>query len=621
MLKQQIFSLLRQLLFWLLVFATGRLLFLVYVSGSVRTAGIPISEVLQTFYYALMLDISTASYLLIIPFFLLLIQSYFRAGWADAFNKVYTAVVLLVFLLITVAELALYAEWESKLSFKALVYLRHPAEVINSVSNRQLFAGLFLVIVQFLFFCWLYKRCFYKPFIRNQKTRRIWKAVFVLLAPGLLLLGIRGGFGEIPITSSKSYFSKNNLLNLAAVNSAYNLVFSAIDYFQIKESNRFSTLPSDKAKALVGQIHEVSKDSTVSVLNSSRPNIVIILLESWPGDVIESLGGEAGITPEFSKLEKDGLLFTNFYATGNRSQQAMASIYGGLPALPVTTLADHPEKYYAVPSLVKKLNEEGYYSSFYFGGQLMYGNIKSFLVYNEFDRLVEGDDFDSQVPRGKMGVHDEFLFERFARELDTGPRPFFATAFTLSSHSPYDQPGERPIKHIESENDFVNSVFYADQALGRFFEQVKTKPWFDSTLFVILSDHSHPSYKNYPLRTFEYHNIPFLLCGGALKKEFMGKQNDRIFSNADLTRTLLRQLDLPADDFFWSRDIFNPYSPEYAYFDLTTGFGWKRPFGEIVLKLEDNYHYVNKVDESREKELEEEGRAYVQVLFEEFLGW
>jgi len=274
-----------------------------------------------------------------------------------------------------------------------------------------------------------------------------------------------------------------------------------------------------------------------------------------------------------------------------------------------------------VPSLVKMLNDKNYFTSFYFGGQLMYGNIKSYLVYNEFDRLIEEEDFNSRLPRGKMGLHDEYLFERFARDLDAMPRPFFATAFTLSSHSPYDQPGERPITRIKRENDFVNSVFYTDQSLGRFFEEVKNKPWFENTLFVILSDHSHPSYKNYPLRTFEYHNIPLLLYGGALKKEFRGKQNDRIFSNVDLTKTLLRQLKMPADDFFWSRDIFNPYSTEYAYFDLTTGFGWKRHYGEIVLKLEDNYYFVKRVDKGREKELEEEGRAYIQVLFEEFLEW
>ncbi|RLD42411.1 MAG: hypothetical protein DRI89_07380 [Bacteroidetes bacterium] len=619
--KHPIFSLLRQLLFWLLVFAAERLLFLVYFSPLIRVNEMPFAEVLKTFYYALMLDVSTASYVLIIPFLLLLFQTFSRAKWPDLVNKIYTSIVLLIYLLIAVSELGLYGEWESKLSFKALLYLRQPAEVFHSVSNALLFTGLALLLGQFFLFNWLYGRFFYKSLKVNQKAKWYWKTVFVLLVPAVLFLGVRGGYQEIPITSSKSYFSKFNLLNLAAVNSGYNLFFSAIDYYQVEESNRFVTLPSKEAKVLVEKLHRIEKDTTISILNIPKPNIVIILLESWSGDLIESIGGEPGITPEFRKLEKNGLFFTHFYATGNRSQQAMASIYGGLPALPVTTLSDHPEKYYAVPSLVKKLNGAGYFSSFYFGGQLIYGNIKSYLIYNEFNRLVEGDDFDDDVLQGKMGVHDEFLFENFSNDLNAMPQPFFATAFTLSSHSPYDYPGGKQISHIEREAEFVNSVFYTDQALGQFFESVKSKSWFENTLFVILADHSHPSHKGYAMRSFEYHNIPLLLCGGALKDEYRGEQVDKIFSNVDLTKTLLHQLNLSADEFFWSKDIFNPYSPEFAFFELNNGYGWKQPMGEIVYNIKDNYYYVKPDNKLEKQQLDEKGKAYIQVLFEEFLEW
>ena len=619
--KQPLLSLLRQLLFWLFVFAAERLLFLVWFSSTIRSEAIPFSEVLKTFYFALMLDISTAGYVLFVPFILLALQSFLHARWPDFVNKIYTSLILLIYLVIAVSELGLYGEWESKLSFKALLYLRHPTEIINSVSNTLLFSGLLLLVVQFFLFNYLYRRWFYVPFKRDKDVKWYWKTAFIVFVPLILFLGIRGGFQEIPITSSRSYFSRFNLLNLAAVNSGYNMAFSTIDYFQVQENNSFASLPVEKAKAIVKQLHSIEKDTTVSILNTLHPNIVIILLESWSGDLIESLGGEAGITNEFHKLEKDGLFFTRFYATGNRSQQAIASIYGGLPALPITTLTDHPEKYYAVPSLVKRMNEAGYFTSFYFGGQLEYGNIKSYLVYNEFDRLVEENDFDSELPRGKMGVHDEFLFERFASDLSRMPQPFFATAFTLSSHSPYDQPGGRPLTHIKREKKFVNAVYYTDKSLGQFFSRVKNTSWYDSSLFIILSDHSHVSYKGHPLRTFEYHNIPLLLCGGALKKEFRGKQINKIFSNVDIPKTLLHQLNLPAAAFSWSKDMMNPYSPEFAYFDLNTGFGWKQPIGEIVLNMKDNHYFEKRVDKAKMQKLENGGRAYVQILFDEFLEW
>jgi len=277
--------------------------------------------------------------------------------------------------------------------------------------------------------------------------------------------------------------------------------------------------------------------------------------------------------------------------TGNRSQQGNASIYAGLPAIPVTTLADHSEKYDALPSLVKVLNEEGYFTSFYFGGQLIYGNLKSFLMHNEFDLIREGDDFDPQLPRGKLGVHDQYVLQKYAGDLKKMPQPFFSTVFTLSSHSPYDYPGDRPIGWIKTENKFINSVHYTDSCLGSFFDEMKASAVWDSTLFFIMSDHSHLSYKGYPLWSFAYHQIPLLITGGALKEGFAGTQRTRICTNNDIPATVLKQLDLPAGEFVWSRNMLNPYSPEYAFFELNDGFGWKRPYGDLVKSVVNKWYY------------------------------
>lgn len=60
---------------------------------------------------------------------------------------------------------------------------------------------------------------------------------------------------------------------------------------------------------------------------------------------------------------------------------------------------------------------EGYHTSYMFGGQLSYGNIRSYMYYNKFDRILEDKDFDENLPRGKLGVADEYLFDRQLVEL------------------------------------------------------------------------------------------------------------------------------------------------------------------------------------------------------------
>lgn len=614
-------SLLRQLLFWLLFFAFQRLVFIAFYAGFMRSRGITVSEIPGSFFHALQLDLSTAAYILLFPFVILLLQSLKPWQGFDKINRYYTSLIIFIYLLISIGEIGLYGEWNTKLSYKALVYLERPGEVIRSASTFDLLIYFFMIVSEWLLFTWLYRKVFYPASKAKKKVKIPVFIAFAIVVSGFLVIAMRGGIGEIPITTSRSYFSKHSFLNHAAVNPAYNIAFSMIDFFQIESQSHFHFMPDAEAIEIVDDLHQQEKDTTILILNQERPNIVMIFLESWPGDLIESLGGEPGLTPEFHRIEKEGLLFTSFYATGNRSQQALASVFGGLPALPITTLTDHPQKYPSVPSLIKNLNATDYYTSFYFGGNLNYGNIRSYLIYNHFDRLVEQDEFDDNAPAGKLGVHDEALFAKLLQEIGQQPQPFFTATLTLSSHSPYDYPGDRPIDFIETENNFVNSAHYTDKWLGWFIQEAKKKSWYENTLFIILSDHSHLSYKHYSVESFNYRHIPLLLLGGALSPEYRGKQNDHLGQNSDLTATLLHQLKLNDEEFFWSKNMLNPYSPQFAYFELNDGFGWKRPYGLLETNVNVPFDYFTDVPKDKLEAFRKEGQAYVQVLFRDFLEY
>ena len=129
-------------------------------------------------------------------------------------------------------------------------------------------------------------------------------------------------------------------------------------------------------------------DSTIYVLNKKHPNIVFILLESWSADNVESLGGLKGITPNFKALEKDGLLFTNFYSNGWTSDQGMSSIFSSFPVFPYAAIINQADKSSKLPCLNKSL-ANNYHSSYFFGGQLTYGNIKGYLLSQGFDKVKD----------------------------------------------------------------------------------------------------------------------------------------------------------------------------------------------------------------------------------------
>lgn len=606
--------------FWMIYFFLLRMVFLTWYQKLIIIEGISFQETLLTFWNALPLDISTTCYLLSVSYILLLLRKTTGKEVFLTIDKRFSQLMIWIIALISTAEIGLYGEWNSKLSFKALGYLANPDEVFNSVSTLTFLSLIVVWVLQSIIPITFLNRLVIKDPVpeRRRTLSSGWSVIFM---PALIFIGARGGISEIPISTSASYFSQYQLANHASVNSAYNLMVSTMNTTRMGKVNPFTYMPSDVAIQTTIQLHETSCDSTLSILKIAKPNVVFVLLESWSADLIESLGGEPGITPQFKALERDGLLFTHFYASGNRTQQAMGSLFAGLPGLPVTTITSYPEKYSSLPSFIQDIKKAGYHTSFWFGGQLIYGNILSFLMHNQFDKIIEGKDLPFDFGRGKLGVHDEYLLRHTATKLNLYPQPFFTTIFTLSSHSPYDFPMAHHIQWPEMEKEFVNSAFYTDRSLGAFFEIARQQPWYDSTLFLIMGDHSHKTYRNHPLESFEYHKIPLLMYGPALKDEFRGKSFDQIAGNTDIPATMLAQLGLSSDDYFWSKNVFNTCYRPFAFFELNDGFGFMTADGYLVWNHVAGRAFQKRIPDSLDTELTNQGKAYMQTLVDEFIGY
>ena len=620
--KKTLLTLLKMLVFLLVLFASMRIVFVVKYWSLVTLGEIPFGEILKGFWSALSLDIATASFMLALPAIYMFVAYAIDKETLFAPLRWYFYLMVAVYNLAAFGDIGIYGEWRTKLSYRALMYLQNPSEVINTAETEQ---TLLLIVLWSLFtilFCWLYTK-FVEPQHKIGAKEESKPNVYVLsgtfvLIVGCLFLGMRGGFNEIPITSSKVYYSNHKFANEMSVNPAYYLVENILNSKKVETRAHFNYMDMKSAEIRTRHLHGISCDSTTSILKIEKPNIIVVLLESWSADLIESLGGEPGITPNFHELEKEGLLFTNIYASANRSQHAMSSLFGGLPGMPVTTITNHPDKYYAVPSLVKKMDSIGYYNSFYFGGELNYGNILSYLRYNEFDEIVEAKDIDEGFQKGKLGYHDTDIMPWYAEQLKDHPQPFFSTLFTQSTHSPYDYP--KIFDEIEwpvIEKQYVNSGYYTDMAIKMFVDKARQQTWYDSTLFIFVADHSHTSYKNHRIDSFDHHKIPMLIYGEPLQDSLKGKTYDKICGNTDLPATILAQLGLSHDEFFWSKDVFGKCYKPFAFFEMNDGLGWKTPEGEYVYSNTSGF-VKNTLPENISDSIVSDGKAYMQYHFDLF---
>jgi len=558
--------------------------------------------------------------MLTVPYLFVFLSSLLKSKIFYIINLWYNYLIIFLCVVISISELPLYKEWRVKLNFKAISYLSRPSEVYHSAKWTEVFFGLISIIFFTAISVYFYRKFIHERFIITKRNY-IFSAIFLIVFPVLLLLGIRGGYQPIPVHQSDVYFSKSNFINLATVNSQWNLMASVTKNMRFKNTNPFKFYPLKNAKTVVDSLYSVEKDTTEFILTTKRPNIVLLLLESYSADLVHSVGGYDSISPNMDKIISEGYVFSKTYGSGGLSDQGILAVLCGYPALSNVIVTNQLDKYVKVPCFARDLQDKGYFTSFMFGGQLSYGNIKGLIYYNKFDDITEGKDFPSSIPKGRLGVHDEFMFEAFLNKISKYKQPFFSMAFTMSSHNPYDQPFPEKFHWGGDAQKFINSAYYSDSCIGDFINKAKKQPWYNNTLFILVADHGHNSPKNWFIYSPEYRHIPMILFGNVIKDEFKGKSNDDPCSQTDLAATILKQLDLSTKNYHWSKNLFNKYSKPFSYYAFDGGFGWVEKNNYFVFDRSQDIYYSSSYSSKKDSVLvNKNGKSYVEMLFQEYLG-
>ena len=574
-------SILKYVFIYLVVFFVGRLIFILYNYSDWHNEAI--SLVFASFFHGARMDLSALSYISPLILTLLYIAHQFHIKWIIRFIKIFFGITFFIFFAIVIGDLPIYNEWRTKLTPKAITYLSNLQEVFRTATWREIIMSLIGVPI-LTFSAILFSNKIFQTDI-NQKKHWARNLSVLILSLGLGFLGARGGFYQIPLSASGVFYSNNRTLNFAASNSIWSLGYSYYKEKRYDDKTKFHFYTEQKVENILKN-YQNRNDSTISILNTKSPNIIFILYESWSGDLVDSLNKLYHITPEFQKIKKEGLYFDHCYATGRHSEEGILAAFSGYPSLADSYIMGFTAKNGKLPSTVKKLKKRNYYESFFFGGDLGYANIKSFFFQNPFYKVHDEEDFPNSYIKGRLGYHDDALYSEIFKETQITKKPFFIGGFTTSTHSPYDV----PIKHkkiTDVENEYINSVVYADSCLGDFFRKIKNTQWYKNTLVVLVSEHSHPTPLQSPYCSEKDHRIIFLITGGALKQEYKNKINHTIMSQIDIPTTLLEQLKFSSSEFPYSRNVLGKNYHPFVYFADKTCLGIYSPKGFVRYSLID----------------------------------
>ncbi len=628
---------LRLLAFWLLFFAAFRLWFV----GWFHTEWSPEEPVSiwAAFWHALPLDLSMAAYLITVPVLLWFIGLAVGPRGHQTFSAIifwFNVLLFSILVFIFGANVFIYEEWHTPLNNRALEYFKTPAALLDSMSF-MFKVGCVAIYALAVWGCtWLYRQLVGRQVYQAAPSR--WGLLALPVWLVLLALGIRGGVGVMPINESAVYYSPYLFDNHAATNSGWYFLHS---FMEARSTvNHYHSMSQEEAEPRVKALFGAGiADGDLEFdwfqrPDSSRLNVVFIIMESMTAQVVEELEGEKGICPNLSRLIREGILFENCYGSGYRTDQGIVSVLGGYPAQPdqsVILLTDKAAKLNSVP---KALHQHGYSTAFFYGGELTFANIGVWLRNQQFEKIISESDFSAAEKTQRWGVDDGILLQRAVRDIGQLKPPFFATAMTLSLHPPYDVPYQSKWQGSSDREKFLNSAAFADHSLGEFFKTAEQQSWYANTLFVLVADHGVSPPNGFGLDNPKARRIPLILFGQPLTKGLQGQRIDVFANHHDIPATILSMLKYQDFmDFYWSRDLLcwwrwssdpsikkridSRNQSGFAYYTNENGIGWINHQGAGFYQFQDKtwQMFQGQLDSASQKD----AKAYLQILYEDFL--
>ncbi len=457
-----------------------------------------------------------------------------------------------------VSEYFFWNEFGVKYNFIAVNYLVYTNEVIGNIMESYpvipLFSVLFLVAGLVTYYI-----------VKKSKTyiESIPSFVEKIKISGLYLMLLGLSLSAIPYLASKEN-SQNVFSNELQSNGIYKF-YLAFKNSKLEYNKFYKTLPKETAYSILEQqIPDLSGENTLREIRSnaveSHKNVVLITIESYSADFMKMYGNEKNITPFLDSLAQQSLLFTNLYATGNRTVRGLEAVTLCLPPTAgesVVKREDNKNKF----STGNVFKQKGYNVKYLYGGDAFFDNMEDFFSGNGYSIVDKKSFLANEITFSNIwGVCDEDMYNKAIQVMNAEAKenkPFFNHIMTVSNHRPFTYPNNK----IDIPGDAKSrdgGVKYTDYAIKKFFEMAKKQPWFSNTVFVILADHCASSAGKTEL-PIEKYRIPAFIYSPAL---IQPKKYTKLMSQIDVMPTLFGLLNFNYQSKFFGQDVLkSDYKP------------------------------------------------------------
>lgn len=506
-------------------------------------------------------------------------------------------------------------EFNSAFNFIAVDYLIYTTEVIDNImQSYPIWLILSVLTVVTILIVWKTQRFLFTTIKTPKFSRRLFETSLYAIICTLLYLNVDISNIEI---------SKNRINNEIGKESAYSL-FSAFLKNELPYNDFYITQDNTKNLEIL-KSKLSSQDATfindenitrkiISKDPENKANVIIVLMESMSAKFMdENRKEQKSITPNLSKLAKEGIFFSNTYANGTRSVRGIEALTLAVPPLPGMSIVrrKNNEKLHSLGSIFK---DKGYDNKWIYGGYGYFDNMNYFFENNNFqivDRYKWKD--EETTFANAWGASDEDSLNKVISEADKSylsEKPFLSVVLTISNHRPFTYPeGKIDLAPKISRRD--GGVKYADYAIGEFIKNAQSKPWFDNTIFVFVADHTAGAAGDKEIN-LEDHHIPFIIYAPKLVK---AQRIDTPISQIDALPTILSLLNFNYESRFYGQDALDKNYESRFFVSNYQKIGYVKDNSIIILKPVKQYSVLTEKsnNENAQNNLEEAIAFYQQA--------
>lgn len=535
----------------------------------------------------------------------------FHSAATKKFWTVYLSVITLVIMFFFGADFGNFSYNHTRIGASALNFKDDPYEMFRMVWETYPIVWILLGLAIAVFIiAQLFRRSHGKVDANNIWHKFEYKRRWYLLALVLMCWFVFGFLQFRPLTRQDAYKLNDNFKSYLALNPFQNFITSLKqrkpDFNTSGAALHYNTIANflQLNSTVVNNYERTIMPNSRSL--ESRPNVVLVLCESFSMYKSSMSGNKLNSTPYFNELCKNGIFFSRCFTPSFGTARGIFATITGIPDVQMAKFSTQNEEAVNQQTIINAF--EGYSKYYFIGGRSQFNNFRGLMSnVNGIDIYQKGRYRSPEI--NVWGISDRDLFMEAHQVLKEQSKPFFAVIQTAHNHRPFMLPPgekeftcEKPDKETLAKNGFESQAeyeafCYTDFSYKKFMEAAKQEPYFNNTIFVFVGDHGVEGETDglYP-KAWSSHrlsdeHVPLLYYAPSLLQP---AQYDYTVSQIDVLPTLAGMIHQPYTNTSLGRDVINQQQLQHAAFIIHHDEG---NIGVVT----DDYYYIKNVNIQHEE--------------------